>query len=67
MFKLVLEKEQETLVLVCTVEKAKEYKKEVSMCSTDYNKALNCVNHFELWNILGKLEFHNIFLSSCKP
>ena len=35
--------------------KAKEFQKNIYFCFIDYAKALNCVNHNELWKILKEM------------
>ena len=37
------------------MEKARELKKNISFCFTDYAKALYCVDHNKLWKILQEL------------
>ena len=34
------------------IEKAREFKKNMDFCFTDHTKALDCVDHNKLWNIL---------------
>ena len=36
------------------IEKAKEFQKNIYFCFTDYAKAFNCVDHYELWKILKR-------------
>ena len=38
-----------------TIEKAREYQKEVNMCFIDYSKAFDCVDHIQMWKILRKM------------
>ena len=37
---------------LCTVEKAKEFQKNIYFCFIDYVKSFNYVDHNKLWNIL---------------
>ena len=38
------------------IEKAREFQKNIYFCFTDYAKALDCVDHDELWKILQEME-----------
>ena len=40
------------LNILCTVEKAKEFQKNIYFCFIDYVKSFNYVDHNKLWNIL---------------
>ena len=40
----------------CTIEKAKEFQKNIYFCFTDYAKAFICVDHNKLWNILEEMQ-----------
>ena len=37
-----------------TIEKAREFQKNIYFCSTDYDKAFDCVDYNKLWKILSK-------------
>ena len=37
------------------IEKAREFQKNIYFCFTDYTKALECVDHNKLWNILKEM------------
>ena len=37
-----------------TIKKAREFQKNIYFCFTDYAKAFNCVDHYELWKILKR-------------
>ena len=39
----------------CTIEKAKEFQKNIYFCFTDYAKAFICVDHNKLWKILKEM------------
>ena len=39
----------------CTMEKAREFHKNIYFCFTDYAKAFDCVNHNKLWKILKEM------------
>ena len=59
MFKLDLENGEEPEILVPTFvgssKKAREFQKNIYFCSTEYDKALDCVDHNKLWKILQKM------------
>ena len=58
MFKLVLEKAEETdqIANICWImEKAREFQKNIYFCFIDYAKAFNCVYHNKLWKILKEM------------
>ena len=38
------------------MEKAREFQKNLYFCFTDYAKAIDCVDHNKLWNILKEIE-----------
>ena len=44
--------------------KAREFQKNIYFCFIDYAKALNCVDHNKLWNILKRWEYKTTFLAS---
>ena len=51
MFKLVLEKAEEPEIKLWTsVEKTREFQKNIYFCFTDYAKAFDCVDHNKLEN-----------------
>ena len=37
------------------IEKAREFQKNIFLCSTDYAEALDCVDHNKLWKILKEM------------
>ena len=39
-----------------TMEKAREFQKNISFCFIDYAKAFDCVDHNKLWKILKRWE-----------
>ena len=39
-----------------TIQKAREYQKNICFCFTDYTKAFDCVDHNKLWKILREME-----------
>ena len=52
-FKLVLEKAEEPEIncqIIWTIEKAREFQKNIYFCFIDYDKALDCVDHNKLEN-----------------
>ena len=53
MFKLVLEKAEESEKKIANIrwimEKAREFQKNIYFCFIDYAKALDCVDHNKLW------------------
>ena len=59
MFKLVLEKAEETEIKLPTIrwimEKAREFQKNIYFCFIDYAKAFECVDHNKLWKILQEM------------
>ena len=38
-----------------TIEKAREFEKNIYFCFVDYAKAFDCVEHNKLWNILKEM------------
>ena len=38
--------------ICCTMEKAREFQKNIDFCFIDYAKALDCVGYNKLWEIL---------------
>ena len=58
MFKLVLEKAEETdqiANIYCIIKKAREFQKNVYFCFIDYAKAFDYVDHNKLWKILKEM------------
>ena len=58
MFKLVLEKAEETDQIAnirWIMEKAREFQKSIYFCFIDYAKAFDCVDHNKLWKILKEI------------
>ena len=39
----------------CTIEKVREFQKNIYFCFTDYAKAFDCVDHNKLWKILQEM------------
>ena len=58
MCKLGFEKEEDQIASIPWImEKAKEFQKSIYFCFIDYTKALDCVDHSKLWEILKELGF----------
>ena len=59
MFKLVLEKAEETKIKlpksIGSSEKAREFHKNIYFCFIDHAKAFECVDHNKLWKILKEM------------
>ena len=56
MFKLDLEKAEEPEIkFPTTINKAREFQKNIYFCFIDYAKAFDCVDHNKLWEILKKM------------
>ena len=58
MFKLVLEKAEETdqiANIYCIIKKAREFQKNIYFCFIDYAKAFDSVDHNKLWKIFQEL------------
>ena len=58
MFKLVLEKAEETDQIAnihWIMQKAREFQKNIYFCFIDYAKAFDCVDHKKLWKILKEM------------
>ena len=60
MFKLILEKAEETEIKLPTnlcwiMEKARELQKNIYLCFIDYVKAFDCMDHNKLWKILKEM------------
>ena len=58
MFKLVLEKPEETdqIANICWIIKKARVAKNIYFCFIDYAKAFDYVNHNKLWKILKEME-----------
>ena len=41
--------------ILCIIEKAREFQKNIHFCFIDYAKAFDCVDHNKLWKILKKM------------
>ena len=57
-YKLDLEKAGtwDQIANICWItEKAREFQKNIYFCSTDYDKAFDCVDHNKLWKILKEM------------
>ena len=58
MFKLVLEKEEETEIkLPTSAGSSKKFQKNIYFCFIDYAKAFDCVDHNKLWKIPKEMEY----------
>ena len=61
MFKLVFRKGRETrdqIANICwTMEKAREFQKNIYFCLIDYAKAFDCVDHNKLWENSERWEY----------
>ena len=58
MFKLVLEKAEETDQIAniqWIIEKAREFQENIYFCFIDYARAFDCVDHNKLWKILKEI------------
>ena len=56
MFKLDLEKAEEPeFKLPTSIEKAREFQKNIYFCFIDYAKAFDCVDHNKLWTVLKEM------------
>ena len=59
MFKLVLEKAEETRDQIANIrgiaEKAREFQKNIYFCFINYTKAFDCMDHNKLWKILKEM------------
>ena len=55
MFKLVLQKAEEPANIRWIVEKSREFQKNIYFCFIDYAKALDCVDHDNLWKLLKEM------------
>ena len=68
MFKLVLEKAEEPedqITNICwIIEKAREFKKNIYFCFTDYAKAFDCVDHKKLGKFWKRWEYQTTWHAS---
>ena len=65
MFRLVLEKAEEPEIKLSTsVEKAREFQKNIYFCFIDNAKAFDCVDHNQLWKILKRWEYQTTWPAS---
>ena len=57
MFKLDLEKQrnQRSIKLPTSVEKARDFQKNIYFCFNDYANAFDCMDHNKLWKILKEM------------
>ena len=59
MFKLVLEKAEETRDQIANIhwiiKEAREFQKNIYYCFTDYTKAFDCVDHNKLWKAVKEM------------
>ena len=46
------------------MEKAREFQKNIYFCFIDYAKAIDCVDHNKLWNILKEWEYQTTWPAS---
>ena len=67
MFKLVLEKAEEPEIKLPTsagsLQKTKEFQKNIYFCFIDYAKAFDSVDHKKLWKILQEIEIPDYLTS----
>ena len=68
MFKLDLEKAEEPEIKLptWTIEKAREFQKNIYFCFIDYTKAFDCVDDNKLWKILKEMGIPHHLTSSWK-
>ena len=63
MFKLVLEKAEETEIKIANIrwimEKTREFHKNIYFCFIDYAKIFDCVDHNKQWKILKEMGITN--------
>ena len=64
MFKLVLEKAEESTNICWIMEKPRGFQKNIYFCFTDYAKAFDCVDHKKLWKILKEMEIQTTWPAS---
>ena len=55
MFKLDLEKADETANICWIIQKAREFQKIIYFCFIDYAKVFDCVGHNKMWTILQEM------------
>ena len=48
----------------CSIEKAREFQKNIYFCFIGYTKAFDCVDHKKLWKILEKMGIPDHLTSS---
>ena len=48
---------RDQMAICCTIEKAREFQKNIYFCFIDYSKAFDCVDHNKLWKILKRWEY----------
>ena len=48
------------------IEKARKFQKNIYFCFIDYAKALDCVDHNKLWEILKEMGYQTTIPASCK-
>ena len=67
MFKLVLEKAEETEIKLPTSTgswKKREFQKNIYFCFIDYAKAFDCVDHKKLWKFWKRWEYQTTWPAS---
>ena len=47
-----------------TIEKAREFQKNIYFCFIDYAKVFDCVDHNKLWKILQEMEYQTTWPAS---
>ena len=66
MFKLVLEKTEEPEIKLPTsvgsLNRQESSRKNIYFCFIDYAKAIDCVDHSKLWNILKEMGIQNLLI-----
>ena len=50
--------------ILCIMEKAREFQKNIYFCFLDYAKAFDCVDHNKLWEILKEMEYQTTWPAS---
>ena len=55
MYKLVWGTRDQIANIHWTIEKAREFQKNIYICFTEYAKAFHCVDHSKLWKILKRM------------
>ena len=46
---------RDQMAICCTIEKAREFQKNIYFCFIDYAKDFDCVEHNKLWKILKEM------------